>query len=86
MRKVKKGSLVYIPANVRLTQETASDGSVTNYLVTSKPIHCLVLEVEKKVPAKKLKIIYDGVAWTVESGNVYEIESNEEKQNASYIS
>ena len=85
MKNLRKGSLVYIPANVRLTQERSGDGSVVSYLVTEKPIHCLVVDVEKSHPAKKLKIIYDGVAWTVETGNVYEIDPKQENENVSYI-
>lgn len=90
MNKSQKGSLVYIPANVRLTKEDdlGEEMYVKQYRVTEKPSHCLVVGTGKHHPVRKYKVIFEGTTWTVEAGDVYEVEENnnhEEKKNVSYI-
>ena len=78
--RVEKGTLVYIPANVRLVKEALEDDDtyfVKDYIVTKKPVHCLVVGVSKTTPTRKYRVIYEGASWTVKSGDVFEI--NEEK-------
>jgi hypothetical protein len=74
--KVEKGTLVYVPANVRLEQGRL-DGDygiyVSDYVVTQKPVNCLVVGVKEK-GHKKYKIIYEGASWYVNSNNVYEVQ------------
>ena len=84
--KVRQGTLVYIPANVRLIQESPVDEdiSIKNYFVTEKPAHCLVVGSDDKVPVKKFNIIYKGTTWSVRAKDVYEIQK--ESTNASEAS
>ena len=59
MTEAEKGTLVYIPANVRLTQEKPADEtvSITNYFITEKPAHCLVVGSDEGKPVKKFNVI-----------------------------
>jgi len=84
--KVEKGTLVYVPANVRLIKESADpsdyDTYVKDYVVTTKPVNCLVVGVGSK-GHKRYKIIYEGASWYVNSNNVYEVQK--EHTNVSEI-
>tara|TARA_B100000131_G_scaffold29198_1_gene27407 strand:+ start:522 stop:776 length:255 start_codon:yes stop_codon:yes gene_type:complete len=83
--KVKKGTLVYIPANVRLVRpaDETGDFQVKDYVVTKKPVNCLVVG-DPAYRGRQYKIIYEGTVWYVNSNNVYEIEK--ESTNASEAS
>tara|TARA_B100000287_G_scaffold227782_1_gene214812 strand:- start:3366 stop:3626 length:261 start_codon:yes stop_codon:yes gene_type:complete len=79
--EAEKGTLVYIPANVRLTREKTN--VISSYVVTEKPVHCLVVGSDDKKPVKKFNVIYKGTTWTVRAKDVYEV--NKEKEDVSYI-
>ena len=83
--KVEKGTLVYIPANVRLVRDSGEDDNdydiyVKDYVVTTKPVNCLVVGIRDKSNAYKYKykIIYEGSSWYVSSNNVYEVQKENE--------
>jgi hypothetical protein len=88
MKRVRTGTLVYIPANVKLQQElhNQKDNStfVKNFVITDKPVNCLVVGVDSEKLTKKCNIIYEGVTWTVKAKDVFEI--NKEMENVSYTS
>ena len=84
--KVRKGTLVYVPANVRLVRpaDETGDFQVKDYVVTKKPVNCLVVEGDQAHRGRQYKIIYEGTVWYVNSNNVYEIQK--ENANASEAS
>jgi hypothetical protein len=83
--KVEKGMLVYIPADVKLYQEYSDGGAMIprSFIITTKPINCLVVGSDDAKPIKKFNVIYEGMTWTVKAKDVYEV--NKEKENVSYI-
>lgn len=84
---IDKGMLVYVPAGVRLYRSEKDareyDIYIKEYTVTEKPVHCLVVGVNKREPSS-CKIIYEGGAWSVASNDVYQI--NKETVDVSYSS
>ena len=70
MKKLNKGSLVFLPANVTLLQFSKGDESFSvanRHMETNKPFHALLLE--EKFPY--YKILYEGEYWFAKQGDLY---------------
>ena len=87
MNTIKKGSLVYIPADVKLFQEYPEEGSMIpkNFIITNKPVNCLVVGADQTNPVKKFNVIYKGTTWSVRAKDVYQVDK-ERRNDVSYIS
>ena len=69
-KKLDRGSLVFLPANVTLLQFSKSDDSLSvanRHMETNKPFHALLLE--EKFPY--FKIFYEGEYWFAKQGDLY---------------
>ena len=86
--EIRKGMLVYVPSGVRLYRSTRDSREyelyVEDYVVTEKPINCLVVEATRAKAKHKpyYSVIYEGRTWQVAANAVYQVEK--EKTNVSY--
>ena len=86
--KIKKGMLVYIPSGVRLYRSKKDareyDLYIEDFVVTKKPVNCLVVESAGAQSQPTYSIIYEGRTWQVAANAVYQIDK--EKANVSHSS
>ena len=86
--KIKKGTLVYVPSGVRLYRSVKDareyDIYIEDFVVTKKPVNCLVVEGLRVHSRPAYSIIYEGRTWQVAANAVYQIDK--EETNASHSS
>tara|TARA_Y100000310_G_C20098663_1_gene541661 strand:- start:15 stop:221 length:207 start_codon:yes stop_codon:yes gene_type:complete len=67
---MKKGDLIYAPADVTLCK-FGNDLTVTQYHKLQKPVHLLFLEEEPLL----YRVLYEDDRWFVKKNEVYEVKN-----------